>query len=69
VSLRPGGHYTLDVLYPTRFPGSATGTASEREGWVRIDDELVSHVRPVDVFGAPDGDSQCAYLLFYGRVW
>ncbi|KAJ7729490.1 hypothetical protein B0H14DRAFT_2479923 [Mycena olivaceomarginata] len=60
-----GGHYTLDVLHPTRFPGSATGTGSEREGWVRIDDELVSDVRPVDVFGAPEGDS---YLLFYRRV-
>ncbi|KAJ7792848.1 hypothetical protein B0H14DRAFT_2929201 [Mycena olivaceomarginata] len=59
------GHYTLDVLHPTRFPGSATGTGSEREGWVRIDDELVSDVRPVDVFGAPEGDS---YLLFYIRV-
>ncbi|KAJ7858804.1 hypothetical protein B0H14DRAFT_3447012 [Mycena olivaceomarginata] len=37
-----GGHYMLDVIRPTRFPGSATGTGSEREGWVRIDDELVS---------------------------
>ncbi|KAJ7827322.1 hypothetical protein B0H14DRAFT_3088382 [Mycena olivaceomarginata] len=63
-----GGHYTLDILHPTRFPGSATGTGSEREGWVRIDDELVSDVRPVDVFGAPEGDSRCAYLLFYRRV-
>jgi ubiquitin carboxyl-terminal hydrolase 10 len=44
------------------------GTGSEREGWVRIDDELVSDVRPVDVFGAPEGDSRCAYLLFYRRV-
>ncbi|KAJ7304688.1 hypothetical protein DFH08DRAFT_51150 [Mycena albidolilacea] len=62
-----GGHYTLDVLHPTRFSGSATGTGSEREGWVRIDDELVndelvSDVRPVDMFGAPEGDSRCAYL-------
>ncbi|KAJ7777737.1 hypothetical protein B0H14DRAFT_2401430 [Mycena olivaceomarginata] len=63
-----GGHYTLDVLHPTRFPGSATGTGSEREGWVRIDDELVSDVQPVDVFGAPEGDSRCAYLLFYRRL-
>ncbi|KAJ7792837.1 hypothetical protein B0H14DRAFT_3115102 [Mycena olivaceomarginata] len=63
-----GGHYTLDVLHPTRFPGSVTGTGSEREGWVRIDDELVSDVRPVDVFGAPEDDSQCAYLLCYRRV-
>ncbi|KAJ7304659.1 hypothetical protein DFH08DRAFT_945134 [Mycena albidolilacea] len=52
-----GGHYTLDVLHPTRFPGSSAGTGSECEGWVRIDDELVSDVRPVDVFGAPEGDS------------
>ncbi|KAJ7729491.1 hypothetical protein B0H14DRAFT_3518286 [Mycena olivaceomarginata] len=37
--------------------GSAAGTGSEHEGWVRIDDELVSNVRPVDVFGAPEGDS------------
>ncbi|KAJ7827342.1 hypothetical protein B0H14DRAFT_3720864 [Mycena olivaceomarginata] len=49
---------TLDVLHPTRFPGSATGSGSEREGWVRIDDELVSDVRPVDVFGAPEGNSR-----------
>jgi ubiquitin carboxyl-terminal hydrolase 10 len=63
-----GGHYTLVVLHPTRFPGSSAGTGSECEGWVRIDDELVSDVRPVDVFGAPEGDSLCAYLLFYRRV-
>ncbi|KAJ7858810.1 hypothetical protein B0H14DRAFT_3864257 [Mycena olivaceomarginata] len=43
-----GGHYTLDVLHLTWFPGSATGTGSEREGWVRIDDELVSDVQLVD---------------------
>ncbi|KAJ7792845.1 hypothetical protein B0H14DRAFT_3498766 [Mycena olivaceomarginata] len=54
-----GGHYTLDVLHPTRFPGSSAGTGSEREGWVRIADELVSDVRPPDVFSAPEGDSQC----------
>ncbi|KAJ7858797.1 hypothetical protein B0H14DRAFT_2747858 [Mycena olivaceomarginata] len=63
-----GGHYTLDVLHPTRFPGSATGSGSEREGWVHINDELVSDVRPVDVFGALEGDLQCAYLLFYRRM-
>jgi ubiquitin carboxyl-terminal hydrolase 10 len=62
-----GGHYTLDVLHPTRFPGGATGSGSEREGWVRID-ELVSDVRSVDVFGTPEGDSRCVYLLFYRRV-
>jgi ubiquitin carboxyl-terminal hydrolase 10 len=35
---------------------------------VRIDDEFVSDVRPVDVFGAPEGDYRCAYLLFYRQV-
>jgi ubiquitin carboxyl-terminal hydrolase 10 len=63
-----GGHYTLDVLHSMRFPGSAAGTGNERESWVRIDDELVSDVRPVYVFGAPEGDSPCAYLQFYRRV-
>ncbi|KAJ6462440.1 hypothetical protein C8R45DRAFT_1026783 [Mycena sanguinolenta] len=63
-----GGHYTLDVLHPTRFPATSTGAAGEREGWVRIDDELVSDVRPVDVFGATEADSRCAYLLFYRRM-
>jgi ubiquitin carboxyl-terminal hydrolase 10 len=63
-----GGHYTLDVLHPTRFsPGSAT--TSPRDGWVRIDDDLVSDVRPEDVFGASErDDSRCAYLLFYKRI-
>ncbi|KAJ7208935.1 hypothetical protein GGX14DRAFT_632992, partial [Mycena pura] len=58
-----GGHYTLDVLHPTR---SAAG-----EGWVRIDDELVSGVRPMDVFGgavAGRDDTRCAYLLLYRRI-
>ncbi|KAJ7199456.1 hypothetical protein GGX14DRAFT_373057 [Mycena pura] len=58
-----GGHYTLDVLHPTR---SAVG-----EGWVRIDDELVSDVRPMDVFGAAVAgrdDTRCAYLLFYRQI-
>ncbi|KAF7341183.1 Ubiquitin carboxyl-terminal hydrolase [Mycena venus] len=50
-----GGHYTLDVLHSTRFPG--TGTNGEREGWVRIDDELVSDVRPADVFDEYGSDS------------
>ncbi|KAJ7441669.1 hypothetical protein B0H11DRAFT_1749599 [Mycena galericulata] len=57
-----GGHYTLDVLHPTRF-------GAGREGWVRIDDELVSDVRPDDVFGAGGtDDARCAYLLFYRRI-
>ncbi|KAK7019542.1 cysteine proteinase [Favolaschia claudopus] len=64
-----GGHYTLDILHPTRFPGTSTGSEREREGWIRIDDELVSDVRPMDVFGgASDGDTRCAYLLFYRRI-
>ncbi|KAJ7114670.1 hypothetical protein C8R43DRAFT_902953 [Mycena crocata] len=63
-----GGHYTLDVLHPARFP-SANASLAPREGWVRIDDELVSDVRPDDVFGATArDDSRCAYLLFYRRV-
>ncbi|KAK7018922.1 cysteine proteinase [Favolaschia claudopus] len=64
-----GGHYTLDILHPTRFPGTITGSEREREGWIRIDDELVSDVRPMDVFGgASEGDTRCAYLLFYRRI-
>ncbi|KAJ7648997.1 hypothetical protein DFH06DRAFT_1208718 [Mycena polygramma] len=61
-----GGHYTLDVMHPTRFGAGAGG-----EGWVRVDDELVSDVRPADVFGASereDGAARCAYLLFYRRI-
>lgn len=63
-----GGHYTLDVLHPTRFSGSLPH-AKRREGWVRIDDELVSDVRPDDVFKTPEqDDTRCAYLLFYRRI-
>jgi len=62
-----GGHYTLDVLHPNRYP-HATGK-QPREGWVRIDDELVSDVRSEDVFDATErDDSRCAYLLFYRRI-
>ncbi|KAG2019660.1 ubiquitin carboxyl-terminal hydrolase 5 [Coprinopsis cinerea AmutBmut pab1-1] len=90
-----GGHYTLDVLHPTRYPGSSNSNSSSsnsnanpnatsqntananananqkaREGWIRIDDELVSDVRPEDVFGNQErDDSRCAYLLFYRRIW
>ena len=76
-----GGHYTLDVLHPTRYAGAGSGGApawggagvgggvKAREGWVRIDDELVSDVRHEDVFGAWERDeSRSAYLLFYKRV-
>ncbi|KAF9554587.1 cysteine proteinase [Agrocybe pediades] len=63
-----GGHYTLDVLHPNRYP-SANPAAKPREGWVRIDDNLVSDVRNEDVFEASERDeSRCAYLLFYRRV-
>ncbi|KAH9484498.1 putative ubiquitin carboxyl-terminal hydrolase 3 [Psilocybe cubensis] len=69
-----GGHYTLDVLHPNRYPttssnASAPGKQQLREGWVRIDDNLVSDVRPDDVFGSLEKDeSKCAYLLFYRRI-
>ncbi|KAF9532800.1 hypothetical protein CPB83DRAFT_890475 [Crepidotus variabilis] len=63
-----GGHYTLDVLHPNRYP-SSNPAARPVEGWVRIDDEFVSDVRPEDVFRAPErDDTRCAYLLFYRRV-
>ena len=58
-----GGHYTLDVLHPNRDLST-----HPREAWIRIDDELVSDVRPDDVFGGLDRDDRCAYLLFYRRV-
>ena len=62
-----GGHYTLDVLHPNRYPGSVN--AKNREGWVRIDDELVSDMRHDNVFGAYErDDARCAYLLFYRRM-
>jgi ubiquitin carboxyl-terminal hydrolase 10 len=61
-----GGHYTLDVLHSDRFAGSSHNKS--REGWVRLDDELVSDVKPEDVFGVLERDDRCAYLLFYSRV-
>lgn len=75
-----GGHYTLDVLHPTRFsvPNTPPTTAGPRplpfrEGWVRIDDELVSDLSGSDdVFNEKEADSnpssRCAYLLFYRRI-
>ncbi|KAG6371844.1 cysteine proteinase [Boletus reticuloceps] len=66
-----GGHYTLDVLHPNIDDVVGTGpTVKPREGWIRIDDELVSDVRPEDVFGTPERDDRCAYpyLLFYRRI-
>ncbi|KAF8967294.1 hypothetical protein BDZ97DRAFT_1938213 [Flammula alnicola] len=63
-----GGHYTLDVLHPNRYP-NVNPSSKPREGWVRIDDDLVSDVRHEDVFGAYErDDSRCAYLLFYRRI-
>ncbi|TDL27323.1 cysteine proteinase [Rickenella mellea] len=59
-----GGHYTLDVLHPNR---NADLSMKPHEGWIRIDDELVSDLRTNDVFG--DGlDDRCAYLLFYKQL-
>ena len=51
------GHYTADVLHPN---GNGEG-----EGWLHIDDEIVSAVRHEDVFG---GHDHCPYLLFYRRT-
>lgn len=57
-----GGHYTLDILHPGRY-------GAGKEGWVRVDDELVSDVGMQDVFDSDDRDNnRCAYLLFYRRV-
>jgi len=61
-----GGHYTLDVLHPNI--DMTASPAKPREGWIRIDDELVSDVRPDDVFSPAEKDDRCAYLLFYRRV-
>jgi ubiquitin carboxyl-terminal hydrolase 10 len=51
------------VLHPNRDLSN-----KPREAWIRIDDELVSDVRPEDVFDAPERDDRCAYLLFYRRA-
>jgi ubiquitin carboxyl-terminal hydrolase 10 len=65
-----GGHYTLDVLHPNI--DMSTPPTKPREGWIRIDDELVSDLRAEDVFGSggveKDETMRCAYLLFYRRV-
>lgn len=58
-----GGHYTLDVLHPNRDLNDRW-----RAAWIRIDDELVSDIRPDDVFGAHEMGDRCAYLLFYRRI-
>ena len=59
-----GGHYTVDVLHPNR---NANLHAKPQEGWIRIDDELVSDVRTEDVFESHI-DDRCAYLLLYRRL-
>ncbi|KDQ50100.1 hypothetical protein JAAARDRAFT_211925 [Jaapia argillacea MUCL 33604] len=59
-----GGHYTIDILHPNRDQS----LHKPREGWIRIDDELVSDVRTEDVFGAWERDDRCAYLLVYRRM-
>ncbi|PCH37812.1 cysteine proteinase [Wolfiporia cocos MD-104 SS10] len=58
-----GGHYTIDVLHPNRDLND-----KPRAAWIRIDDELVSDIRPDDVFNTTERDDRCAYLLFYRRV-
>jgi ubiquitin carboxyl-terminal hydrolase 10 len=57
------GHYTVDVLHPH-------GDSSSGEGWLHIDDEVVSTVRHEDVFGSGENervDDRCVYMLFYCR--
>ena len=61
-----GGHYTLNVLHPHRYLG-----VKVREGWVRIDDELVSDVRVEDVFEPCErerDEMRNEYLLLYRRM-
>ena len=58
------GYYTVDVLHRNEDSGSG-------EGWLHIDDEVVSTVRHEEVFGSDDDehvDNRCAYMLFYGRT-
>jgi len=64
-----GGHYKLDVLHPNRYPRAKNENG--REGWVRIDDELVSDVGAVDVFEPWErerDEMRNVYLLFYRRI-
>ncbi|KAJ2933718.1 hypothetical protein H1R20_g3381, partial [Candolleomyces eurysporus] len=62
-----GGHYTLDVLHPNRYP-SFNSNAKPKEGWVRIDDDLVSDVRPDDVFGAAQEKDDSRLQLIYASL-
>jgi len=64
-----GGHYKLDVLHPNRYPRAKNENG--REGWVRIDHELVSDVGAVDVFEPWErerDEMRNVYLLFYRRI-
>ncbi|KAJ2923184.1 hypothetical protein H1R20_g13912, partial [Candolleomyces eurysporus] len=63
-----GGHYTLDVLHPNRYP-SFNSNAKPKEGWVRIDDDLVSDVRPDDVFGAAQEKDDSRFSPFIDKPW
>ena len=56
-----GGHYTVDVLH-------RNGDGGTRGAWLHVGDEVVSVVRPEDVFGSGDDewlDDRCAYILIY----
>jgi ubiquitin carboxyl-terminal hydrolase 10 len=56
-----GGHYTLDVLHPDpREEG--------REGWIRLDDDIVQNIRSEDLAAREIGDDRSAYLLFYRQI-
>ncbi|KAN0105390.1 putative ubiquitin carboxyl-terminal hydrolase 3 [Russula decolorans] len=59
------GHYTVDVLHPN-------GNGDTGEGWLHIDNEVVSPMRHEDVFrehgSERAADERCAYLLFYCRT-
>lgn len=37
--------------------------------WIWIDNRLISDVRVKDMFGTPEQDDWCAYLLFYWHGW
>jgi ubiquitin carboxyl-terminal hydrolase 10 len=61
-----GGHYTLDVLHPTKTP-EAWGKGW-REGWIRMDDEHIIDLPPHEVTSPKDAEDRTAYLLFYRRI-
>ncbi|KAF8494143.1 hypothetical protein F5888DRAFT_1926325 [Russula emetica] len=59
------GHYSVDVLHPN-------GDGDTGEGWLHIDNEVVSPIRHEDVFREHGteraADERCAYLIFYCRT-